>query len=87
MILVELPSKPFTYTAKTTPRRQAIINDYEREIESLYEAFEEATRTNVPLPHSWDLGASLNYIETLVLQVRGQKIERNEDLFENGVDR
>ncbi|KAJ7819956.1 hypothetical protein B0H14DRAFT_3089317 [Mycena olivaceomarginata] len=38
MILVSKPNKPFTYTAKMTARRQAIITDYEDEIAELYDA-------------------------------------------------
>ncbi|KAI0070275.1 acetyl-CoA synthetase-like protein [Panus rudis PR-1116 ss-1] len=36
MILVVKPSKPFAYTVKNTARRQAIINEYESEIDALY---------------------------------------------------
>ncbi|KAJ7367487.1 hypothetical protein DFH08DRAFT_677095 [Mycena albidolilacea] len=43
MVLVANKSKPFTYTAKMTIRRQAIIADYQEEIRELY-----ATAETVP---------------------------------------
>ncbi|KLO14348.1 acetyl-CoA synthetase-like protein [Schizopora paradoxa] len=36
MVLLAKPSKPFLYTAKNTTRRQAIIDEYEEEIDALY---------------------------------------------------
>jgi len=36
MVLLAKPSKPFLYTAKNTTRRQAIIDEYEEEIDELY---------------------------------------------------
>lgn len=43
MIILENPEKPFEYTAKNTPRRSAIIDLYEPEINSTYETFEGTT--------------------------------------------
>ncbi|KAJ7912191.1 hypothetical protein B0H13DRAFT_2008004 [Mycena leptocephala] len=46
MILVANQTKPFTYTAKTTPRRRAVIEDYRDEIRELYAiaALEESSK-------------------------------------------
>ena len=41
MILVASPDKPFTYTAKNTPRRHAIIEDYDQEINQIYLLLEQ----------------------------------------------
>ncbi|KIJ41934.1 hypothetical protein M422DRAFT_780151 [Sphaerobolus stellatus SS14] len=38
--LFKEPSKPFQYTAKTTARRQPIINEYNKEIEALFTTIE-----------------------------------------------
>lgn len=35
MILVTSPKKPFMYTAKKTARRQAIVMEYDEEIDAL----------------------------------------------------
>lgn len=36
MIILAAPTKPFEYTAKGTPRRNACLKTYEGEIEALY---------------------------------------------------
>ena len=41
MILVTKKDKPFTYSGKGTPRRKAIVTDYETEIEELYRTAED----------------------------------------------
>ncbi|KAK0230496.1 hypothetical protein IW262DRAFT_1453406 [Armillaria fumosa] len=40
MILVAKPRKPFTYTAKNTARRQAILDDYSEDILAVYKTYE-----------------------------------------------
>ena len=55
MIIVSSPSKPFTYTAKSTPRRSAIINEYKPDIDALYATVEDhpgtPPATNILEPH------------------------------------
>ena len=88
MILVTSPDKPLTYTAKLTPRRQAIINDYAEEIEALYEAADESTQAaeNTPLPEHWDLNASLSFVRSVVESVLERTVPDGDDLFQHGCD-
>ncbi|OBZ79958.1 L-aminoadipate-semialdehyde dehydrogenase large subunit [Grifola frondosa] len=65
MILVASPSKPFTYTAKNTARRQAIINDYEGEIDALYDAVAETTQADIAPPSAWSKDETLAFVRTV----------------------
>lgn len=38
MILIAQPTKPFSYTAKSTVRRQAVIKEYAAEIDTLFQS-------------------------------------------------
>ncbi|KAF8200271.1 hypothetical protein BJ912DRAFT_921743 [Pholiota molesta] len=76
MILVAKPDKPFQYTAKSTARRQAIIKQYEDEIESVYNAVETTTQTNIPLPQS-----GISYPP---LPLRN--VQDDDDIFQHGCD-
>ncbi|THU89870.1 acetyl-CoA synthetase-like protein [Dendrothele bispora CBS 962.96] len=61
MILVASPSKPFTYTAKDTPRNNAIIKEYAPEIDAIYNSLEESTQSSIPVPAQWDLESSTEF--------------------------
>lgn len=87
MILVSKPSKPFTYTAKNTARRQAIINDYEEEIDELYANVDETTQPGIALPSSWAASNALDFIRTVVQSVMKLKLGDEDDLFQHGCDR
>ena len=87
MILVASPSKPFTYTAKNTPRRQAIINEYEKEIETLYTSAERTIQYHTPLPSIQDFEHILPYVRKVVHGVLGQTIGDTDDVFQHGCDR
>jgi hypothetical protein len=87
MILVESSTKPFTYTAKNTPRRQAIINEYEPEIEAAYQAVRESSQTDVPSPEKWDEISVLHFVRAIVQRVMGKGVEDDVNLFEHGCDR
>lgn len=87
MILVASPHKPFTYTAKSTPRRQAIINEYEEEINALYDAVDETTQADLLPPRSWSPPDSKEFIRTVVRRVLDHAIGDSEDLFQRGCDR
>ena len=87
MILVASPNKPFTFTAKGTPRRQAIIAEYAAEIEALYASVEESTQSVVPAPRSWDVEQTSEFIRKLVTSVLGRPLDATEDLFQHGCDR
>jgi hypothetical protein len=87
MIIVSSPSKPFTYTAKGTPRRPAIINEYQPEIEVLYATVEETTQAHLPPPTSWNLTDSLDFVRSVINEVMAHSISDADDLFQNGCDR
>lgn len=87
MILVAKPSKPFTYTAKNTARRQAIISDYDPEIEELYVAVDETTQADISPPPAWNLASSTAFVRAVVNRVVQQPLGDGADLFQNGCDR
>lgn len=87
MILVAKPEKPFTYTAKNTARRQAVINDYEPEIDALYDTVAESTQASIPTPEVWDVVATTGFVRDVVRKVLRTPVTDDDDLFENGCDR
>ena len=87
MIIVTSPSKSFTYTAKSTPRRPAIINDYAPEIEALYAAADETTQAHLSPPASWTVANSREFVRSVVHHVIVRAIGDQDDLFQNGCDR
>lgn len=87
MILVASPSKPFTYTAKAMARRQAVINDYDPEINAVYGAVAETTRTDAPVPNGWKLPQTLDFVRNIVKKVLTQSVDDEDDLFQHGCDR
>ncbi|KIM78762.1 hypothetical protein PILCRDRAFT_10982 [Piloderma croceum F 1598] len=86
MVLAASPSKPFTYTAKGTPRRQAILNDYKTEIEALYATVDETAQPQVPLPPNWSDSNALEFVRATVSNVMNQDIEDEDDFFQHGCD-
>ncbi|KAJ7167454.1 male sterility protein-domain-containing protein, partial [Mycena filopes] len=86
MILVAKPTKPFTYTAKTTARRQAIIADYQDEITQLYEAVEETTQSSIPAPDVWDAASTLGFVRHVVHKVLVNQVNDDNDIFRYGCD-
>ncbi|KAK0491291.1 hypothetical protein IW261DRAFT_1547429 [Armillaria novae-zelandiae] len=68
MILVAKPRKPFTYTAKNTARRQAILDDYSEEILAVYKTVEEGTQASIPPPLDWDDISTKEFVRTVVSQ-------------------
>ena len=87
MIIVASPSKPFVYTAKMTARRQAILKDYDEEINALYDAMEQTSQADVPLPVEWTPSQSLDYVRHIVHKVMTQEVADGVDLFQHGCDR
>ncbi|KAL4264659.1 Adenylate-forming Reductase [Pleurotus pulmonarius] len=89
MILVVSPSKPFDYTSKSTARRQTIINNYEPEIEALYQSVAETSQVDVELPAAWSMEETLPFVRKLVHQVLGStssNLGDDDDLFQHGSD-
>lgn len=87
MIIVASPSKPFAYTAKNTARRQAIIADYDPEIEALYSAVEETTQADIAPPRTWDLPEATGFVRDVVTRVLKHSLQDSDDFFQKGCDR
>ncbi|EPS94433.1 hypothetical protein FOMPIDRAFT_1038850 [Fomitopsis schrenkii] len=86
MIIVANPSKPFTYTAKGTVRRQAVIEEYAEEIDALYAKVEDSTQASIPPPLHWDLVTALDFVRKVVSKVLVHGVGDDDDLFEHGCD-
>ena len=87
MIIVSKPSKPFQYTAKSTARRQAIINDYADEIAALYAAVADSTQSTIPSPKEWDSVSILDFVRAVVNSVLKHGVKDDVDIFQYGCDR
>lgn len=87
MILVSSPSKPFTYTAKNTVRRQAVISDFADEIDALYATVHKTAQTDLPLPKSWSPTTTLNFTRGVVTKVMKCDVQDDVDFFRHGCDR
>lgn len=88
MILVTSSFKPFSYTAKNTPRRQTIIKEYEEEINAIYAAVDESAQTDdVVPPSTWDFLSTLEFIRVVVGRVVKASLEDADDMFQKGCDR
>ncbi|EGN93439.1 hypothetical protein SERLA73DRAFT_172085 [Serpula lacrymans var. lacrymans S7.3] len=86
MIIVSKPSKPFTYTAKNTARRQAILDDYEEEINAVYDAVEESTQATIAPPAQWDLASTTEFIRGVMSSVLSRNVSDYDDVFQHGCD-
>ncbi|THU98749.1 acetyl-CoA synthetase-like protein [Dendrothele bispora CBS 962.96] len=86
MLLVASPAKPFTYTAKNTARRQAILDDYDTEIKRLYETVNESTQAGIPPPEEWDLNCTMDFVRVVITKVLQRHLNDNDDIFEHGCD-
>ena len=87
MILVASPSKPFTYTSKGTPLRQAIIADYDPEIKALYNAVANTTQMEVPVPKDWKQLQALHFVRNVVRKLLKKTVDDEDDIFQHGCDR
>ncbi|KAH7907693.1 hypothetical protein BJ138DRAFT_455649 [Hygrophoropsis aurantiaca] len=86
MIIVSHPSKPFTYTAKSTARRQAILADYEDEINILYDVVEASTQSNIPPPAHWGQTVATDFIRKVVTAIMQTAVTDHDDIFQHGCD-
>ncbi|KAF9471438.1 acetyl-CoA synthetase-like protein [Pholiota conissans] len=86
MVLVAKPDKPFQYTAKSTARRQAIINQYEDEIEAVYGAVEATTQSSILLPKEWDIISATNFVRSVISSVLIHEVKDDDDIFQHGCD-
>lgn len=90
MIIVTSPSKPFTYTAKGSVRRLAIIKEYEAEIDAAYAAVNESSQDDIPAPLSWNLSSTKQFVRQVVgntMKTGGKVASDDVDLFQMGLDR
>jgi hypothetical protein len=95
MILVASAFKPFSYTAKNTARRSVVLKDYAEEIEAIYQAVQNSSSTNVPIPSGsssdggWTPEESLKFVGAVVHSIMdGAKAMGDEDdLFAFSCDR
>ncbi|KAF8889051.1 hypothetical protein BD779DRAFT_1469959 [Infundibulicybe gibba] len=85
MILVAKPSKPFAYTSKGAPKRPAILQDYNDEIENLYNMVNDSAQL-IP-PKEWSAESSLAFVRAAVNGILNQVAGDNDDIFERGCDR
>lgn len=86
MVLVATQAKPFMYSGKGTPRRAAILQEYEQEIEDLYKTV-ETSQLDVDPPSDWSPDSALSFVRKAVQNVLKQSIDDGEDIFESGCDR
>ncbi|KAH8101719.1 acetyl-CoA synthetase-like protein, partial [Cristinia sonorae] len=86
MILVSSPSKPFTFTAKGTPRRQAIINEYDAEINALYDAVQYAFQNESIMISEWTVEETTQFVRETIKAVMHKSIADHDDIFQFGCD-
>ena len=87
MILVSSPKKPFVLTAKLTARRQAIIEEYEPEIDVLYERVDETAQAVKHFPGQWTEHTSLEFARNLIDIVLRVRVKDEDDIFQHSCDR
>lgn len=88
MIIVTYPSKPFTFTAKGTPRRRAILVDYSKEIDAAYDAVDKTFVSSIPAPQKWTIDDIIEWIRRIVQSLlrTDAQISDTQDFFTVGVD-
>jgi len=87
MVLVSSPKKPLTLTAKLTARRQAVIAEYEPEIDALYDAVDETAQAVKHFPNEWTEQTSLEFARKLVGSVLKVSVKDDDDIFQHSCDR
>lgn len=85
MIIVADPLKPFVYTPKGAPKRRAILENYNTEIDRVYADVEKSSQISSPL--EWSQGSLLNFVRGAVNDVLKYPAKDHEDIFECGCDR
>ena len=87
MILVSSPKKPFVLTAKLTARRQAVIVEYEPEIDALYDRVAETAQAVKYFPNEWTEETSLEFARNVVGSVLRVRVKDDDDIFQHSCDR
>lgn len=85
MILVSSPHKPFLYTPKGAVKRTPILQDYEAEIDALYNTLDQMN--SVDSPSDWTPENSLPFIRAVVNGVMKSPAGDTDDIFNAGCDR
>ncbi|KAK1216894.1 hypothetical protein PQX77_020470 [Marasmius sp. AFHP31] len=86
MILVADPAKPFEFTPKGTPRRQAVLDAYAGEIEAAYISVRNSSQTQLIPPLEWDQVSSLEFVKKALGKVLKAKVPDDRDIFQHGCD-
>ncbi|KAG7097694.1 hypothetical protein E1B28_005019 [Marasmius oreades] len=86
MILIADPVKPFEFTPKGTPRRQATLEAYAEEIEAAYVSVKSSSQTHLLPPLKWDSETSLEFVQKVVGKVLKSNVPDDGDLFQYGCD-
>lgn len=77
-----------TLVADNISSRQAILNHYQQEIETTYQAVEETTQSNIPAPSEWSSMTTKDFVHAVVAQVLSpHKVQDFDDIFQHGCDR
>ncbi|KAL1860034.1 putative NRPS-like protein biosynthetic cluster [Paecilomyces lecythidis] len=78
-------TKPFKRTAKNTIQRRAVLNDYKKEIDTLYDT-ELTDGLDYYLPKTVGPETITEYIRQTVIHVLGKKVSNTQDLYSTGLD-
>lgn len=87
MVLFASPHKPFILTPKGTVSRPRTLDAYADEINAVYQAAEEASKSDLVLPEVLDSLSLLEYVQALTQEVSGRQLDASTDLFTQGFDR
>ncbi|KAL4248625.1 Adenylate-forming Reductase [Abortiporus biennis] len=93
MIIVTSPNKPFSYTAKGTVRRPAMIKEYDPEIEALYQRIDQISNIDIygdvqtgAATIQWNFHSMLEFVRKVVLNVLEKSVRDEDDIFQYGCD-
>ncbi|KAJ7918834.1 hypothetical protein B0H13DRAFT_2187284 [Mycena leptocephala] len=87
MIVLATPSRPFQVTAKGTPRRQAILEDYAQDIDTAYVSFDRAAPpTSAQVDREISVNDALEIVRGHVHTNVGPNISDHDNIFEAGAD-
>lgn len=90
MIIITSPSKPLLYTPKGTLKRQATLDQYATEINTLYVAVDESAQGEIIGPTDWSQSNAVGFVKQVVektMKKNDLDITDEADLFEFGLDR
>ncbi len=87
MILVASPDKPVEYTIKGSPKRHALIKQYEKEIDSIYELVENLPADSKHCARDWTPENTLEFVRDTVHGIMKRKVSDEDDFFQSGCDR